>query len=201
MSNKNAKVIIPTAIAAWLLFGIVFKSGTPPLVEAVLAVGFFLGIAVMVFYLMAEEGWSTLAKRYRSSTAFIGSWQPCPTAQMAMVGVNDPEFQRKRLRLIGTLRVATTPEALHLSMLFSKIPLLGRFFPDVQIPWPAIVAARTYTAPGWVGGNQGSGALLQANYDPNYTGTFVELEAGEPPVFIQLPEAILGDALSRLPPA
>ncbi|HLF79082.1 MAG TPA: hypothetical protein VJB57_16495 [Dehalococcoidia bacterium] len=199
MSNKNAKVIIPTAIGAWVLFGVVFKSGTPPLVEVALGVGFFVGIAVMVFYLMAEEGWSTLAKRYKSATRFTGSWQPCATAQMAMVSVDDPEFLRNRLRLISTLRVGTTPDALHLSMLFSKIPLLGMFFPDVQIPWPAISKARSYDAPGWVTPAQEPGALLNISYDPNYRGTFVELEAGQPPVFIQLPEAIFGDALSRLP--
>jgi hypothetical protein len=36
-------------------------------------------------------------------------------------------------------------------------------------------------------------------YDPNYTGTFIELEAGEPTVYIQLPETILGEGLHRLP--
>lgn len=36
------------------------------------------------------------------------------------------------------------------------------------------------------------------SYDPNYTGTFVELVVGEPPVFIQLPEKLLGEGTAQL---
>jgi len=34
---------------------------------------------------------------------------------------------------------------------------------------------------------------MQVAYDPNYTGKFIEMEVGEPPVFIQLPAAIVGE--------
>ena len=71
----------------------------------------------MVFYLMAEEGWSPLARRYRARAAFLGPWRPCPTGTMALVSVDDPAFQRRKLRLVGgTLRIGTSPDALHLSM-------------------------------------------------------------------------------------
>jgi hypothetical protein len=117
---------------------------------------------------------------------------------MALVSVDDPEFNRHRLRLVSTLRVGTTPDALYLSMLFSRVPVLGRFFPDVRIPWTEIASARTYEAPGWFAPQQQPGAIFQAGYDPNYRGTFVELKAGEPPVYLQLPLEILGDAAAHV---
>lgn len=84
-------------------------------------------------------------------------------------------------------------------MLFSRIPILGRFFPDVEIPWSAVTSATTFEAPGWFKPLRDPGTILQVTYDPNYTGTFVELVVGEPPVFIQLSADLLGDAMSRLP--
>ena len=156
------------------------QAGIPAVVEAAFFIALAVAIPVMVFYLMAEEGWSTLARRYRARAAFAGPWRPCPTGQMALVSVDDPEFQRRKLRLVGgTLRLGTSPEALHLSMLFSKIPLLGLFFPDVRIPWSAVTSARTYEAPGWFRPASEPGTLLQVGYDPNYTGTFVELAVGD----------------------
>jgi hypothetical protein len=74
-------------------------------------------------------------------------------------------------------------------------------------PWPARYemslllerdAARPYEARGWFRRDE-PGALLEASYDPNYTGTFIELKIGEPPVFLQLPAGMLGEAASRLP--
>ncbi|HUG16522.1 MAG TPA: hypothetical protein VMM78_16070 [Thermomicrobiales bacterium] len=205
MPNKNAKVIIPLVVGVWLLGIISVAAGVPPAVRVAVTVVFvvtmFVGIPTVVFYLMAEQGWSTLAKRFRSTTAFTGAWQRLPTVLMAMVRVDHPEFQRNKLRLHGALRVGTTAESLHLSMLFSKIPILGaRFFPDVQIPWSAVSSAKPYEAPGGFRHNE-PGNLLQVNFDPNYTGTFVELEVGEPPVFIQLPEHVLGDLMAHMPQA
>ena len=40
--------------------------------------------------------------------------------------------------------------------------------------------------------------LSVVSVSANYTGTFVEMEVGQPPVYIQLPEAILGEGLARL---
>ena len=150
MSNRNAKVIVPFAIVAWLASFVVFAAGTPPVVEAAFVITLAIAIPVMVFYLMAEEGWSPLARRYRARAAFVGPWRLCPTGTMALVSVDDPAFQRRKVRLVGgTLRIGTSPEALHLSMAFSRVPLLGLFFPDVRIPWSAVTTARTYEAPGW----------------------------------------------------
>lgn len=197
--DKIAKIIIPLAIGAWLLGIAVSRTEAPAVFETIFVLAFVVAIPTIVFYLMAEQGWSTLAKRYRSTVPFTGTWQVCPTGQLAAVSVDHPEFNQRRLRLVSTLRVGTTPEALYLSMLFSKIPFLGLFFPDVRIPWSAMTSARTYQPPGWFAPQRQPGALIQAAYDPNYTGPFVELEVGRPPVFIQLPMPILGDAASQLP--
>jgi hypothetical protein len=118
---------------------------------------------------------------------------------MALVNMDDPDYQSSKMGFISTLRVGTSAEALYLSMLFSKIPILGLFFPNVQIPWSTVRKARAFDAPGFFSANWNPGALVQVNYDPNYTGTFVELEIGEPPVFLQLPVSVLGDAIRRLP--
>jgi hypothetical protein len=117
---------------------------------------------------------------------------------MALVSVDDPAFIQKRLRLVSTLRVGVAADVLHLSMLFSKVPLLGRFFPEVGIPWSEVASARAYEAPGWVAPQMQPGTVLRASYDPGYTGTFVEMRIGDPPVFIQLPLEVLGEAASRL---
>ncbi len=141
-----------------------------------------------------------LATQFRAREPYKGLWTPCPTGQMALVSVDDLDFQRNKLRLVGgTLRLGITTDAIYLSMLFSKIPVFGRFFPDVEIPWSAVRTARTYEAKGWFKAASEPGTIVQAAYDPNYTGTFVELVVGEPPVFIQLSEDMLGDGVSRLP--
>jgi hypothetical protein len=57
-----------------------------------------------------------------------------------------------------------------------------------------MTSAREFEAPGWFAPQGQRGAAFQAAYDPNYTGKFVEMETGDPAVFIQLPAAILGDA-------
>ncbi len=195
--NKNARVIIPLALAAPLVVFILDKTEAPKAIYVAFLVGFAVAVPLVVFYLMAEAGWSTLAKRFRQIKPFNGAWQPCPTAYMALVGMDDPGYQSGKMGFVSTLRVGTTAEALYLSMLFSKIPILRLFFPNVQIPWPTVRKARAFDAPGFF--KKGDVALVQVNYDPNYTGSYIELEIGEPPVFLQLPAGILGDAIARLP--
>jgi hypothetical protein len=198
MASKNAKVIIPTAIIFWLLFIVVFEGGAPLVVKGALIAAFVIAIPLIVFSLMAEMGWAPLAKRFPQLTPFEGDSQARPTVHMSRVSVDNPEYRRNVLRLVSTLRVGVSEDALYLSMLFSRVPILGRFFPNLQIPWSAVTQARTYEAGGWVTPRADAGALLRATYDPNYTGTFVELEVGDPAVFIQLPLAVLGDAGARL---
>lgn len=197
MPNKNAKVIIPLALTFPLVAFILDKTDAPKAMHVAFYVSFALAIPLVVFYLMAEAGWSTLAKRFRQSAPFNGAWRQCPTGYMALVSMDDPDYQSSKMGFISTLRVGTTAEALYLSMLFSKIPILGLFFPNVQIPWSTVRTARTFDAPGFF--KKGDVALVQLNYDPNYTGTYIELEIGEPSVFLQLPAGVLGDAMARLP--
>ncbi|HUG98604.1 MAG TPA: hypothetical protein VMQ83_05480 [Gammaproteobacteria bacterium] len=194
------KLIVPLAIAAWL-GGMVFATdGVPVVFEAMFIVAFAITVPVVVFYLIGESGWRALAKRFRASTSNPGSWQLCPTGQMALVSVDHPDFHKVKMRFVGgSLSVATSAEALHLSTMFSNLPVLSGFFPRLQIPWSSIAHARAFEAPGWFTPESAPGLLLQAAYDPNYTGKFIEMEAGDAPVFIQLPAWILGEHLGRLP--
>lgn len=195
MPNRNARVIIPLAVAVPLVTFVLDRTGAPEAIYVAFGVGFAVAVPLVVFHLMAEAGWSTLARRFRQVAPFNGTWRRCSTAYMAPVSMDDPGYQGRKLGFISTLRVGTSAEALYLTMLFSKVPILGRFFPNVQIPWPAVRNARSFEAPGFFKANQASGALVQVNYDPNYTGTFVELEIGGPPVFLQLPVVVLGEAM------
>jgi hypothetical protein len=196
--NKIPRVVIPLAIVFWLGSILVFRAGVPDVARFVFVAAMVVTIPAAVFWLMAEQGWSTLARQFRAHHAFRGKWQSCPTGQMALVGVDHPEFNRRRLRLVSTLLVGMDTDALHLSTLFSRVPVLNLLFPDVAIPWRAITSARLFEPRGWVAPASEPGALLQLGYDPNYTGRFVELTAGEPPVYLQLPLALLGEPGERL---
>jgi len=192
--NRNAKVIVPLAIAAWLGGILVSRDGVPAAFEVAFTIAFAAAIPVAVFYLIGEAGWRALAKRYRASVPFSGDWQPCATGQMARVSVDHPEFQKAKMRFVGgSLRVATTADALHLSTMVSGLPVLRWFFPSLQIPWTAVSKAHAFEAPGWYSPPREPGTLMQVAYDPNYTGKFIEMEVGDPPVFIQLPAALVGE--------
>ncbi|MEK7862503.1 MAG: hypothetical protein AAB295_04480, partial [Chloroflexota bacterium] len=179
----------------------VSREGTPEVVQALFGIAFVVGVLVIVFSLMARTGWDTLAERYRATEPHRGAWRPYPTAVMSRVSIQDPDFRSQQMRFIGgTLRVAASPDALHLRMLFAVIPIVGRLFPEVRIPWSAVTSARRYEAPGWYAPQRDPGTLAQAAYDPNFTGPFVELTVGDPPIFLQMPTDLLGaDAMSRLP--
>jgi hypothetical protein len=198
LPNKNAQVIIPLAIAVWLVGVLFYAFDLPPLLGVACIVAFAIGVPIVVFYLMGEGGWRRLAKSFRQVAPPAVGWTLCPTGQMALVSVEHPQFDRVKMRFVSALRVAATSDALHLSTIFSALPVLGLFFPPLQIPWSAVSKARAFEAPGWFRPASQPGTLLQAAYDPNYTGTFVEIEVGEPPVFIQLPASILGEGVSRL---
>lgn len=197
--NRNAKVIIPLALAAWLGGIVVFREGVPAVFEVVYIAAFVIAIPAVVFFLIGEAGWRALAKRYRASVPFAGTWTLCATGQMALVSVDHPEFHKVKMRFVGgSLRVATTSDALHLTTMVSGLPVLRWFFPTLQIPWAAVSKAHAFEAPGWFRPASEPGTLLQVAYDPNYTGKFIEMEVGDPSVFIQLPAEILGEHLSRL---
>ena len=71
--NRNAKVIIPLALAAWLGGIVVFRKGVPAVFEAVYIAAFVIAIPAVVFFLIGEAGWRALAKRYRASVPFAGT--------------------------------------------------------------------------------------------------------------------------------
>jgi len=198
--NRNAKVIIPLALAAWIGGTVVFRDGVPAAFEVVYVAAFAIAVPLVVFYLIGEAGWRALSKRYRGAVPFGGEWRACATGQMALVSVGHPEFRKVKMRFIGgSLRVAVTADALYLTTMFSALPVLRWFFPSLRIPWTAVSNAHAFEAPGWFTPLVDPGSVLQVAYDPNYTGQFIEMEVGDPPVFIQLPADILGEGVSRLP--
>jgi hypothetical protein len=198
--NRNAKVIIPLAVGAWLGGILLTRDGVPASVRVIAVIAFALAVPAVVFYLMGAAGWKALARRHRARGPDRTDWQLCPTGQMAQVGVEHPDFHKVKMRFVGgTLRVATSPDALHLSTLGTRVPVLGWFFPRLAIPWSAVTNAHAFEAPGWFAPPSAPGASIQAAYDPGYTGRFVEMEIGDAGVFIQLPAAALGDGLARLP--
>lgn len=196
--NKIPRIVIPLALLGWA-GGVLATQVDSPLVTVIWVVTLAVVTPVAVFYLLAEQGWSTLARRFRSRQRYNGPWQTIPSAGVSLVSTESLQYAKQRVRLAGALRIATSDDALHLSLLFGRIPILGLFFPDLRIPWQDVTSARPYEAPGWVTPTSQPGALLQATYDPNYKGTFVELTAGQPPVFIQLPAAVLEEHKKRLP--
>jgi len=198
MDNVNARVIIPFAVGAWLLFILVFTTGAPAVVEAAVIVAFAVATPAIVLFLLGEAGWRSLSKKFKATEPFAGQWQLCPTGHMAKVSVDDPRYQRIKARFLSVLKVGVDHEALHLSTLGSGWPVLSWFFPVLRVPWSAVTSAREYQASGWVLPVRDPGTILQIEYDPNYTGTFVELVVGEPAVFLQLPAPILGAAAARL---
>jgi hypothetical protein len=197
--NRNAKLIIPLALIAWIGGIVLTREGVPTAIAAIFVSAFAVAVPGIVFYLIGEAGWRLLAKRYRATAAQSGEWHRCPTGQMARVGVDHPDFRRVKMRFVGSLRVATNADALHLSTLVSGVPVLSWFFPSLEIPWAAVSKAHEFEAPGWFTPGSEPGAMLQVAYDPNYTGKFIEMEVGDPPVFIQLPAWILGENLGRIP--
>lgn len=198
--NRIAKVVVPLAVAAWLGGIVVSMEGTPAVFEALYLAAFAIAVPLAVFYLIGAGGWSLLARRYRVSVPFDGRWHACATGQMALVGVEHPDFRKMKTRFVGgSLRVATSADALYLGTVLSGLPVLRRFFPALRIPWSDISRAHSFEAPGWFAPPVEPGSLLQAAWDPNYTGKFIEMTVGEPPVFIQLPAGILGAGISRLP--
>jgi hypothetical protein len=199
-TSRNAKVIISLALAAWIGGILVSREGVPAIFEVVYAVGFAVAVIVVMFYLIGDAGWRMLARRYRATEPVEVAWQRCPTAQMALVSVDHPDFQKLKTRFVGgSLRMATTTDALHLATMVSGLPILDRYFPRLRIPWGAVSRARTFEAHGWFAPLGEARAAMRAAYDPHYTGKFVEIEIGEPPVFIQLPAVMLGEGLRQLP--
>lgn len=198
--NRNAKLIIPLAIAAWLVGIVLSRDDVPVIFDALFIIAFAITVPVVVFYLIGESGWRALAKRFRATGSGPDNWQLCPTGQVALVSVDHPDFHKVKMRFVGgSLSVATSADALHLKTMFSGLPVLSQFFPRLHIPWAAISKARAFEAPGWFTPASEPGTLLQAAYDPNCTGKFIEMEIGEAPVFMQLPAWIFGEHFGRLP--
>lgn len=196
MGSRNPRVVIPLAAAVWLAFVTISVVGAPPFVLAT-AIGVAgVVIPVVVAYLITDSGWRQLSARFRARIPYLGDWTTVRTAHMSRVPSDHSAYAEGKMRFLGTLRVAARDEGLHLSTHFSRVPLLGLFFPRLHIPWSEVASARAFQAPGWV--SQNRGAAAQATYDLGYRGEFIELQIGDPPVYLQLPANLLDEHVRRL---
>jgi hypothetical protein len=97
----------------------------------------------------------------------------------------------------GIISVGVTSSALYI-----VAPSIVRFlFPTIQLPWAAIASAKPFEAPGWVQPVGEPVALLQVQveYDPGFSGEFIELETTAPKTCIRLPGYAIEDARRYLP--
>ena len=194
MSDKNARWLIGLVVAIWLLSSFVDLDGLSPqalvLVFVVIVPAIALGILLLVLHMLAGTGWRALSMHYREVAPFRGTWQATGIARMAPVSMSDPEYRRRKGRFFGTLRMGATADALYLTTIFSRLPLLQKWFPTLQIPLSAVEHARIIGGPDW---------SISLNDLSVVKGKLVEMKIGSPPVFLQLPAELLGDLLRRLP--
>jgi hypothetical protein len=194
--EDNAKMIIPAAIGLWLVALLVFNNKVPGWLQVVAGLAIFLFIAWLVAFLfLRQSGWHQLARKYPANPPLAGTWKTCPSAVMAAVSLDSPEYERHKVRLNFIVRVGSNDEALYVSTL----PILRALLPPMRIPWSAMTSARYFDASGWVKAPRDPGTLLQLTYDPGYKGQFVEIEIAEPKIFLQIPAHLLIEAIPHLP--
>jgi len=159
----------------------------------------FLILAVLVggviaYAMTRGSGWRGLAGKYPASAPYTGQLRRCGTFQMMALDAN----QSFPVRFAGGIvSVGVTSDALYI-----VAPSLVRFlFPTIQLPWVAVASARPFEAPGWVQPVGEPVALLQVQvqYDPGFSGEFIELETTAPKTCIRLPAYAIADARSHLP--
>jgi hypothetical protein len=190
-----AKTVITLALGMWVVGIIMTRPGFPSWLHGPIAIAMGATIVFVVgFLILGESGWRDLSRAYPGDRGFRGPWRTCRSAVMAAVSLDDPHYVRRRVRLSFILRIGADERALHLSG-----PVIVRLLlPPISIPWPEIAKARFFEGPGWTTAPSEPGALVQAMYDPGYSGEFVELEIAQPNYFLQLPVALLKEALPRL---
>jgi hypothetical protein len=195
--TSNAKFIIPAVLALWLVSTLLTNKNVPGWLKGVAGVA--MGVAIVglvVFLFLRQSGWWELARRYPAVPALAAErWRTCRTAVLSRVGLDQPAYERSKVRLSFILRVGSDDQALYVSAISFLWPLL----PPIRLPWNAIARVRYFDPAGWVRPTRDRGALLQLTYDPGYTGHFVEIEVAEPTVFVQLPAALLTEAIPHFP--
>ena len=195
--TSNAKFIIPAVLALWLVSTLLTNKNVPGWLKGLTGVAMGVAIVGLVgFLFLRQSGWRELARRYPAVPALAAErWRTCRTAVLSRVGLDQPAYERSKVRLSFILRVGSDDQALYLSAISFLRPLL----PPLRLPWNAIARVRYFDPAGWVRQVRDRGALLQLTYDPGYTGHFVEIEVAEPTVFVQLPVALLTEAIPHFP--
>ena len=195
--TSNAKFIIPAVLALWLVSTLLTHKGVPGWLKGIAGVAMVVAIVGLIAFLFQRQsGWRELAPRYPAvPTLATDRWRTCRTAVLSRVALDQPGYERSKVRLSFIVRVGSDDQALYLSAI-SPFRLL---LPPIRLPWPALARVRYFDPAGWVQPARDRGALLQLTYDPGYTGHFVEIEIAEPTVFVQLPVALLTEAIPHFP--
>jgi hypothetical protein len=156
-----------------------------------------LGISVpflIVFLMVHQSGWHRLAAHYPLRSGFAGPWRTCRTVVLSPVAQGARGYESSKVWLVFAMRVGADEEALYLSGASVFRPV----FPPVRIPWSAIDHVRYFEASPWVNLSPPV-KTIRFNYDPGYSGPFVEIQVADPSVFIQVPRAEVKEALAHLP--
>ena len=194
----NAKVIVPLAVGLWLAISLLSRYGGNhrTLLGAIVAVAALVGIPAVIAYLIAvQSGWRDLARRYPLFAPSTAAWRTCRTAIVSSLGKNEPGYQRSKVRLNFIVRVRSDGEALYVSTVRFLAPVL----PPLRIPWSAIARVRYFVPSGWNDYSPTPGTLFQLNYDPGYNEPFVEIQIRDPMTFLQLPVALVQEAVAHFP--
>ncbi len=192
----NSKFILPLALGAGLIAVLAQYVRLPTFVIVLGCVAFAAAVPGVIAYLFVRQsGWRDLWHKYPAAPAMTGAWQTCRTAIMATVGLDDPDYQRSKVRLNFIVRVRCDDQALYVS----AIRFFALLLPPLRIPWSAIARVRYFDPSGWYTYAHKAGFVFQLNYDPGYAEQFVEIQIAEPATFIQLPTALLRDAIPQFP--
>ncbi len=192
----NSKFILPFVSIVFLSVLAAQYVRFPTFLIIVAGVAFAAGVLCLIAYLFVRQtGWRDLWHKYPAARTMTDASQTCRTAILATVGLDDPNYRRSKVRLNFIVRVRSDDQALYVS----AIRLFALLFPPVRVPWAAIAKVKYFDPSGWYTYSGKAGFAFQLNYDPGYAEQFVEIQIAEPTTFIQLPTALLREAIPHFP--
>jgi hypothetical protein len=150
---------------------------------------------LVAFLFVQKSGWRDLASAYPGGPRSPAGWNTCRTAIFSTVPMDHPAYRRSQVRFVFIVRVKSDAEALHVTTIAPFTLLL----PPIRLPWSAIAGVRYFDPSGQDAYAPGAGPVFQLNYDPGYTGHFLEAQIRDPAAFIQLPVAQVQEVVAHFP--
>lgn len=192
----NARIILPLVAAVLVLAWLIQAGMLPTWLTNLGWAPLFAAVWFVIGYLFVKQsGWRALARKYPAEPPLRTPWRTCPTAVMATVELGSASYERRKVRLNSIVRVGVDDQALYVSAIW----VFALLFPPMRIPWSAIARVRYFDPSGWYKYTPKPGMVFQLNYDPGYTGQFVEIQIAEPTTFLQLPAGLLSEAIAHFP--